>query len=188
MRLQPIERFEVQDEYEILASYEVIREVVNGITLDSTKVRANSDGKNVILKGHPVGKITASGKYGPYTHTTLSAAAASTDTTITVSDASLLVAGDDIDVNGTAATISSINYDTNVITLTAAVGVAKASGDSVDLNDGRENPTVVLKHSYDVTLGDHVATGYEVAKVISERIPFTVDQKLKDKMRNIIFA
>jgi hypothetical protein len=188
MRLQPQEKFEVQDSYEILASYEVVREVVNGITLDSTKVRSNSDGKKIISKGHPVGKITANGKYGPYTHTTLSAAAASTDTTVTVADSSFFVAGDAISVNGTAATISSINYDTNIITLTAAVGAAKASGDPVDLNDGRQNPTVILKHSYDLTSGDQVAGGYEMAKVISERVPFTVDQKLKDKMRNITFA
>lgn len=188
MRLQPITKFETQDAYEILGSYEVVREVVNGVTIDSTKVRANTDGKKLVSKGHPLGKITSSGKYGPYTHTTLSAAAASTDTTITVADASLLVAGDLIDVNGTAATINSINYDTNVITLSAAIGVAKSSGDPVDLDDGRENPTVIVKNTYDVTEGDHVVGGYEVAKVISERLPITVDQKLKDKMRNITFA
>jgi hypothetical protein len=188
MRLQPKDRFEVTDTYEILASYEVIREVTNGITLDSTKVLADADGKKIVKKGQPLGKITSSGKYRPYTHTELAADAASTDTAITVQDVSLLVAGDAIDVNGTTATIDSINYDTNVITLTAAIGAAKVTGDPVDLNDGAQSPTVILKHQYEVTEGDHVAGGYEVAKVISERIPITVDQKLKDKMSQIVFA
>lgn len=123
MRLQPTERFSVQDEYEILASYEVIREVVNGITIDASTVTA-VDGKKILKKGMPMGKL-ANGKYGPYD----SAAA-----------------------------------------------------------DGRQNPTVLLKHTYDVTDGDHVAGGYEMAKVISERIPVTVDATLKGKMPLIQFA
>lgn len=123
MRLQPSEKFEVQDAYEILASYEVVREVVNGITIDSTTVTA-VDGKKVLLKGMPLGKL-ANGKYGPY-----------------------------------------------------------ASG----AVDGRQNPSVLLKRTVDVTDGDHVVGGYEMAKVITERIPVTVDTALKDKMPNIVFA
>ncbi|HHY74040.1 MAG TPA: head decoration protein [Bacillus bacterium] len=123
MRLQPRELFEVQDHYEILASYEVVREVVNGITIDASVVTA-VDGKKIIKKGMPMGKL-ANGKYGPY---------------------------------------------------------------KADATDGRENPSILLKHTYDVTDGDHVAAGYEVAKVISERIPVTVDAALKGKMPNIVFA
>jgi hypothetical protein len=124
MRLQPKELFEVQDSYEILASYEAVREVVNGITIDSTSVTADGDGKKVLKKGMPVGKL-ANGKYGPY---------------------------------------------------------------KSDATDGRENPTVILKRTYDLTDGDVVAGGYEMAKVITERIPVAVDATLKGKMPNIVFA
>lgn len=124
MRLQPYQTFEVQGEAEILASYEVIREVTNGITIDSSTVTADANGKKIIQKGMPMGKL-ANGKYGPY---------------------------------------------------------------KADATDGRENPSVLLKHTYDVTDGDHVAAGYEIAKVITERIPVTVDATLKGKMPNITFA
>lgn len=123
MRLQPRERIEVQDYYEILASYDVIREVANGITIDSTAVAA-VDGKKIVKKGMPMGKL-ANGKYAPY------------------------------NPEGT---------------------------------DGSQNPTVILKHTYDVTDGDVIAAGYEMAKVISERLPVTVDDTLKQKMPLIQFA
>lgn len=122
MRLQPRQNFEVQDDYEILASQNVVREVVNGVTIDASTVTA-TDGKKIVRKGMPVGKL-ANGKFGPY-------------------DA--------------AAT------------------------------DGRQNPIVILKESLDVTDGDAVAGGYEVAKVISERIPVTVDATLRGKMPQIVF-
>ncbi|MBG9656066.1 MULTISPECIES: head decoration protein [Cytobacillus] len=124
MRLQPTEKFVVQDSYEILASYEAIREVVNGITIDASAVTADGDGKKIVKKGMPLGKL-ANGKYAPY---------------------------------------------------------------NAGATDGSENPTVILKHSYDVTEGDQVAAGYEMAKVISERIPVTVDAALKGKMPLIQFA
>lgn len=124
MRLQPTQKFEVQESYEILASYEVIREVVNGVTIDSSTVAADGNGKKTILKGMPLGKL-ANGKYGTY-----------------------------------------------------------SSGAS----DGRQNPTVILKRTVDVTDGDHVVGAYEMAKVITERIPVTVDATLKGKMPNIVFA
>ena len=37
-----------------------------GITIDYTTVTANSDGRRIIKGGTLIGKITASGKYGPY--------------------------------------------------------------------------------------------------------------------------
>jgi hypothetical protein len=123
MRLQPVTKFEVQDDYEILASYEVVREVTNGITLNSAAVTADGSGKKIIKKGQPVALVA--GKYVPY--------------------------------NSAGA-------------------------------DGSQNPTVLLKHTYDVTDGDVVAAGYEVAKVITERIPVAVDATLKGKMPNIVFA
>jgi len=66
MRLQPKKQFEVDSDYEILASLDVVREVTNGITVDSAKVIADSNGDKIISKGMPMAKVTASGKYVPY--------------------------------------------------------------------------------------------------------------------------
>jgi hypothetical protein len=123
MRLQPITKFEVQDDYEILASYEVVREVTNGITVNAAAVTADGSGKKILKKGQPMALV--SGKYVPYN-----------------------------------------------------------SGGA----DGSQNPTVLLKHTVDVTDGDVATGGYEVAKVISARIPVAVDATLKGKMPNIVFA
>lgn len=65
MRLQPRKRFEVDSDYEILASLEVVREVTNGITIDAAVVTANSNGDKIIKKGMPMAKVT-NGKYVPY--------------------------------------------------------------------------------------------------------------------------
>lgn len=65
MRLQPRKRFEVDSDYEILASLEVVREVTNGITIDAAAVTADSNGDKIIKKGMPMAKL-ASGKYVPY--------------------------------------------------------------------------------------------------------------------------
>lgn len=65
MNLQPQQRFVVNDEPEILASREVVREVTNGITIDSSKVTADANGDKIIKKGMPMSKL-ANGKYVPY--------------------------------------------------------------------------------------------------------------------------
>jgi hypothetical protein len=65
MRLQPKEQFIVDDDYEILASLEVVREVTNGITIDSSTITADSNGDKIIKKGMPMAKL-ANGKYVPY--------------------------------------------------------------------------------------------------------------------------
>lgn len=124
MRLNPKQLYEVDGDYEILASYDVIREVVNGITIDSSIVAADGSGKKIVKKGMPMGKL-ANGKYAPY------------------------------NPSGT---------------------------------DGSQNPTVILKNTYDCTDGDVVAAGYEMAKVLSDRLPVTVDATLKSKMPLIQFA
>lgn len=123
MNLNPKAQFIVSDEPEILASYEVVREVINGITIDSSAVTA-TDGKKTIQKGMPLAKL-ANGKYVPYN----------------------------------------------------PAGV-----------DGSQSPSVILKSSVDVTDGDHVVGGYEVAKVITERIPVAVDDALRGKMPLITFS
>lgn len=125
MRLQPKPLFEVQDDYEILASLEVVREVTNGITIDSTAIAADVNGDKIIKKGMPMAKVTATGKYVPY----------------------------------------------------------KSDG-----TDGSQNPTVILKRTVNVKDGDAVVGGYEVAKVITARLPIAVDATLKGKMPGITFA
>ncbi|WP_034757780.1 hypothetical protein [Rossellomorea vietnamensis] len=124
MRLQPYQAFEVEGDFEILASRKVVREVTNGITIDSSVVTADGDGKKILKKGYPVGKL-ANGKYGPY--------------------------------------------------------------DSTKSN-GQESPSVLIKETIDVTAGDHIVGGYEVAKVYADRLPVTVDATLKGKMPQIVFA
>ncbi|MGP0583697.1 head decoration protein [Paenibacillus timonensis] len=125
MRLQPKPLFEVQDDYEILASLEVVREVTNGITIDSTAITADANGDKIIKKGMPMAKVTATGKYVPY----------------------------------------------------------KSDG-----TDGSQNPTVILKRTVNVKDGDAVVGGYEVAKVITARLPIALDATLKGKMPGITFA
>lgn len=66
MRLQPKNRFEVLADPEILASFEVIREVTNGITIDSASITADANGDKIIKIGMPMAKLTASGKWVPY--------------------------------------------------------------------------------------------------------------------------
>src|SRR5690606_25460216 len=45
--------------------FEVIREVTNGITIDSAAVTADASGDKIIKKGMPMAKL-ASGKWVPY--------------------------------------------------------------------------------------------------------------------------
>lgn len=66
MRLQPRNRFAVDSDYEILASLDAVREVTNGITIDSAAITADGNGDKIILKGMPMAKLTASGKFVPY--------------------------------------------------------------------------------------------------------------------------
>jgi hypothetical protein len=66
MRLQPTDRFSVIADPEILASFEVIREVTNGITIDSSKITADGNGDKIIRIGMPMAKLTVGGKWVPY--------------------------------------------------------------------------------------------------------------------------
>lgn len=188
MRINPISpQFEVDSDYEILASFEVIREVTNGITLDSSKVPADSAGDKIIKKGMPVAKITASGKFRPYTGTTVAVTAALGATTVELVDAGRLVVGDEVTIGSETKTISAIDYATNIITVTALAG-EQAAGVVVASTDGGADPNTILKRHVNVKDGDHVVGGYEVGKFLTDRIPVTVDDTLKDKMSHIVFA
>lgn len=193
MRLQSRDLFEVQGDYEILASLEVVREVTNGITIDYSKVPADSAGDRKILKGMPMSKITASGKYRPYTGgLALAANVAGSATTATLTDVSRLVVGDTINFdNGTAdedVVITAIDADTKVITFTAITNAYTTANGVLTMADGGDVPTVILKRTVNVKDGDHVVGGFEIAKVISARIPVTVSDALKALMPGITFA
>lgn len=89
-------------------------------------------------------------KGGPVVSTVLAAAAAATDTFIDVASARGMEAGDVLVVNGTNVTIAAngIAYGTGAggsdrITLTAAIGAAKANGDSVK-GSGNDSAVAVL--------------------------------------------
>lgn len=43
-----------------------VRWITGGVTIDHTTVTANAEGRRILPAGMPIGKITASGKYGPY--------------------------------------------------------------------------------------------------------------------------
>ena len=194
MRLQPRDRFEVDSDYEILASLEVVREVTNGITIDASKVPAAADGSKVIKKGMPMSKSTANGKWRPYTGGVVAEnITKTTDSSAELYDASRYVAGDVLTFadgsNTEQKTVQSVDLTTNVITFTAAFTNDFAKDvTTVRTADGGENPSVILKRSVNVKDGDHVVAGFEVAKVIAARIPVTVDATLKSKMPHIIFS
>lgn len=44
----------------------MVRWITGGVTLDHTTVTPDGDGKKRLKAGTPLGKITATGKYGPY--------------------------------------------------------------------------------------------------------------------------
>lgn len=77
------------------------------------------------------GRVTATGKLVPCRNTQLTATASSGQANITVRSAYGFMEGDTISVAGVSHTIDSINYSTNVITLTANLAANKAVGDAV---------------------------------------------------------
>lgn len=192
MRLQPTKRFTVQDEPEILASFEVIREVTNGITIDSASVVADSNGDKIIKKGMPLAKLST-GKWRPYSGgLLLTANVAAGATSATLNDVSRLVAGDKLNFsNGTnneEVTITAINSTTKVISFAAVTNAYTTSNGVITSTDGSDNPTVILKRTVNVKDGDHVVGAYEMGKFITERIPVPVDATLRGKMPHIVFT
>ncbi len=183
-----IKRTTISGEVNILDS-EQKRYISVGATIDSTKVKANADGRKIVKLGTRLGQITSSGKYAPVKSTELAVDAASTDNTITGIDATFFQAGDSIDVDGTAATIDSVNEDTNVITLTGQLGAAKTAGAPVTVTDGSATAVFVLyPHDVDCTNGDIAVGGIDEARLIEARLPGTVSDKEKTDLDQITFV
>lgn len=110
-----------------------------------------------VRTGQILARNSLTGLYLPIKATEAAALAASGASEITVKDAHPFVAGDVIAFGGTAndATIASVNYDTNVITIvgTLSANVADNEAISVEANDvgvavgiaaERWNPTSVV--------------------------------------------
>lgn len=110
-----------------------VRWITGGVTLDHTTVTADGDGKKVLKIGTPLGKITATGKYGPW---------------------------------------------------------------DKDATDGRQTAVCMLGENVDFELdksgkfGDQVATAFDWARVISDRLPIDSADlaALKEQLPNITFA
>ena len=58
----------------------LVRWVTGGVTIDADTVSADADGNKILKAGMPLGKITASGKYGPYAPAVAGVAASGTTT------------------------------------------------------------------------------------------------------------
>lgn len=193
MRLQPRDLFEFEGDHEIFASMEVVRFVTNGITVDYTKVPVNDDGDRFIAKGMPMSKITASGKYRPYTGgLALAANVAGSATSATLNDVSRLVVGDivtfDNGTNTEAVTITAINTTTKVITFAAITNAYTTANGLLSVADGGDAPSCVSLRKVNVKDGDHVIGAVEIAKLISARLAVTVDATLKARLPGISFA
>jgi hypothetical protein len=129
---------------EILASTDLQAKLPGGVLLKS--------GFGIVPKGRVLGKISASSKYAPYASTALTVQAAAGTLTITVADASAFIAGDTIIIGTESAkTIQSVNYATNVITLTGVTAAIQAIGLTVKTNDGRQTAVCILDNDQDTT-------------------------------------
>lgn len=176
-----------------------VRYIRGAITIDNTKVSAgcnevvNGMTRKILKPGTFLAKL-ANGKYCPAKITTLAINAASTDTTLTLTNAKYFQPGDVIDVAGTQATIAAdgVNYSTNVITLTAPIGAAKSAGNTVKAIDGG-TPVCILPEEVAVTdeygvVTDQVTTGIDHGRVITARLPVAPVQAVKDALKEITFV
>ncbi len=217
----------------------MVRWVTGGVTIDATTVSADADGNKILKAGTPLGKITASGKYGPYHpgktgtkaegttkvdsadvkfegeksvayngviiafETGEEAAAAWDDGTLTLtlvaatnygkSELESLIATattgapTGVDVTKIAVTITG----TKTGTQWAAAEPVTLSGGVADVSaadDGRQTAVLMIAKDVDCTSGDQVTTAFDMARVISARLPVTVTAELKSQLSNITFV
>lgn len=220
----------------------MIRWVTGGVTIDSATVSADADGNKILKAGTPLGKITASGKYGPYAPAVAGVAASGTTTvdgvkvtiegdesavyngvvisfadgaeenaaaaawsegtlTVTLED-DVAYGQDDVNTLIAAATTGApTGVDpTKIIIKTtvektgaqwgAAADVVLAGGaDAIAAaNDGRQTAVLMIAEDVDCTGGDQVTTAFDMARVISARLPVTVTAELKSQLSNITFV
>lgn len=116
------------------------------------------DGKNTgyekeLRPGTPLGQITASKQWVPCRRSAANGAGSSA-TALIVDDARTFKAGDDIAIGATSGTISSVNYGTETITLTAAK--TWSDGDAVYVNDGSQTARCILNQHINLYTPDRV--------------------------------
>jgi len=149
---------QTQSFLEVLASTDLASKIPGGVLLVT--------GFGVVNKGRVLGKITASGKFAPYTSTTLAANAALNAISITLVDASAFIVSDTIIV-GTAAAIAITVIAGNVLTLAApGLSVAQTTGAAITTNDGRSTAVCILDNDQDTTLSDIGASAWDTGKFV----------------------
>lgn len=220
----------------------MIRWVTGGVTIDAATVSADADGNKILKAGTPLGRITASGKYGPYAPAVTGVAASGTTT---VDGVKVTIEGDESAVyNGVvisfaggaeeSAAAAAWSDGTLTVTLEDAVAygqddvntliAAATDGAPTDVNpakieikttvektgaewgaaadvvlaggvdaiaaadDGRQTAVLMIAEDVDCTSGDQVTTAFDMARVISARLPVTVTAELKSQLSNITFV
>lgn len=167
------------------------RFIRGGATIDSTKVsdKYKMVEANLTRLIVPAGMIyapLANGKYAPVKSTALAVAADSGATSITVVDASNLQVGDSIIVGtANAVAISAVNYSTNVVTV-PALSAAAAIGAQVQAADGGTAEFLSTEVA-EVTLGDVAITGVDMARVLTQRLPYKPTTFIKAQIPMITF-
>lgn len=155
MTLQRVKGTAPLAEYEFLLSDHQIR---RGITIDADLVRVDqyiTDYK-ILKAGTVMGKVTATGLYGPVKKTTLAQTSALGATTSTLTDARFFQVNDTVKIGSETKTLTAINYDTNVVTHTALAG-EQLAGVTVEEDNGLEDAAGILLNTVDLTDGDVTA-------------------------------
>lgn len=113
----------------------LVRWITGGVTIDANTVSADADGRKILKAGTPLGKITASGKYGPYAPAVAGVAASGTTT---VDGVKVTIEGDE-----------SAAYNGVVISFADDAGANAAAATWSD-----STLTVTLKDDADYDQGD----------------------------------
>ena len=217
----------------------MIRWVTGGVTIDATTVSADADGNKILKAGTPLGKITTSGKYGPYQpgktgtkaegtikvdsadvkfegeksvayngviiafETGEVAAAAWDDGTLTLTLVAATAYGkselESLIATATTGAPTGVDVEKIAVTITGTkTGTQWADADPVTLSggvadvpaadDGRQTAVLMIAEDVDCTGGDQVTTAFDMARVISARLPVTVTAELKSHLSNITFV
>lgn len=142
------------------------------------------------VNGDAVSYVREKGFYN--LHTVLTAQATATATTLTVQNSRGFYAGQILQIRGATpemAVVLSVNHNTNVITLTAAIANTAANGSDVVSDTFAGSPEGTLKPNMKVTLENVVAPVITVAHGVSAskqvladapRLQSFIDMKLMD--------
>lgn len=187
MRLQPITQSSYETDVEFLASRKNM--VTKAVTLDADLVRTGqyTANKKILKSGTPLGKVTATGLFGPVKKTTVKTTAAANQKLVELTDARFFQVGDTIVVGSEAAqAIAALNYDTGVATMTNNLVAEQAAGVTVKEDNGLETADCILFNTIDLTDGDAAAAALTQAVVKEARIP-AVNSLIKADLSRVEF-